>query len=147
MVDSKAKGARGEIVVRDTLRKLTGLPWERTPLSGALNASHKLKGDLIIPDSKNNYCVEVKSYEEDNLTSKYLTSVSPQISTWWAQTIRESKEVGRQPLLIFKFNRSKLFVAFQQDTPPPHKFIYLSKDNIYVMILDDWITLCKPLWQ
>lgn len=147
MVDARQKGARGETVVRDALRRLTGLNWERTPGSGALDAKHKLKGDLYIPDSKNVYCVEVKNYEEDHLTSKYLTSVSPQISTWWAQTIRESKEVGRQPLLIFKFNRSKLFVAFQQDAPPPQKFIYLSKDNIYVMILDDWITLCKPLWQ
>lgn len=147
MVDARQKGARGETAVRDALRKLTGLHWERTPGSGALDAKHKLKGDLYIPDSKNNYCVEVKNYEDDHLTSKYLTSTNPQISIWWAQTVRESAEVGRLPLLIFKFNRSKLFVAFQQVDPPPEKFIYLSRDNIYVMILEDWIKLCKPQWQ
>jgi hypothetical protein len=147
LVDARQKGARGETLVRDALRKLTGLNWERTPGSGALDAKHKLKGDLYIPDSKNNYCVEVKNYEDDHLTSKYLTSINPQISVWWAQTIRESAEVSRKPLLIFKFNRSKLFVAFQQDQPPPQKFIYLSKDNIYVMILDDFIKECKPQWQ
>lgn len=147
MVDARQKGARGETIVRDALRKLTGLQWERTPGSGALDAKHKLKGDLYVPDSKNKYCVEVKNYEDDHLTSKYLTGISPQISIWWAQTIRESGEVGREPLLIFKFSRSKLFVAFQQTTPPPQKYMYLSRDSIYVMVLEDWITLCNPLWQ
>lgn len=147
MIDSKAKGSRAELLVRDTLRKLTGLQWERTPGSGALDPVHKLKADLYIPDSHNIFAVEVKHYEEDHLTSKYLTGTAPQISIWWEQTKRQASQTNKQPLLIFKFNRSKLFVAFQQDTPPPQKFIYLSKDNIYVMILDDWITLCKPLWQ
>lgn len=148
MVDSRAKGARGETVVRDTLRKLTGHQWERTPGSGALNAKHLLKGDLYIPGVDNKYCVEVKSYEEDHLTSKYLTGSKPQISVWWDQTIRESGEVNKKPVLIFKFNRSKLFVAFQMDShiEIQSRFVYLSHDKIFVMLLEDWIKELKPEW-
>jgi len=54
-VDSKAKGARGETVVRDLLRKLTGLQWERVPMSGALDPKLMMKGDLFIPGVYNNY--------------------------------------------------------------------------------------------
>lgn len=148
MVDPRAKGARGETVVRDALRKLTGLQWERTPGSGALDAKHSLKGDLYIPNSSNKYCVEVKNYADDHLTSKYLTSIKPQLSTWWDQTVRESNQVNKKPCLIFKFDRSKLFVAFQSDThlETSSRFVYLSHDKIYVMLLEDWIKDCKPEW-
>jgi len=148
MVDSRQKGARGETVARDALRKLTGLQWERTPGSGALNAKHSLKGDLYVPNSKNNYCVEVKNYEEDHLTSKYLTDKTPQITQWWAQTVRESAEVQKLPLLIFKFNRSKLFVAFQLDQPREilSGHMYLSRDKIWVMLLEDFVKEINPQW-
>ncbi len=145
-VDPRAKGARGETIVRDLLRKLTGLQWERTPASGALDPRLGLKGDLFIPGCTNLFCVEVKNYEDDHLTSKYLTDKTPQITTWWAQTVRESGEVNRKPLLIFKFNRSKLFVAFLSDTAPNGVYVYLSRDKLYVMLLEDWIKENKPQW-
>ena len=44
VVDSRAKGARGEYLVRDLLREHTGLQFERVPMSGALEY---LKGDLL----------------------------------------------------------------------------------------------------
>ena len=49
MIDSRAKGRAAELKCRDELRKLTGLMWERTPMSGALDAKHKLKGDIYVP--------------------------------------------------------------------------------------------------
>ena len=36
MVDSRAKGARGEYLERDLLREYTNLQFERVPMSGAL---------------------------------------------------------------------------------------------------------------
>ena len=50
MVDSRAKGARGEYLVRDMLREATGLKFERVPASGALEY---LKGDLYVPNQRN----------------------------------------------------------------------------------------------
>ena len=59
MVDSRAKGARGEYLVRDMLREATGYQFERVPNSGALEY---LKGDLYVPNERNRFCIEVKNY-------------------------------------------------------------------------------------
>ena len=42
MVDSKQKGTRAEILIRNRLIELSGLGWERTPGSGALDPKHML---------------------------------------------------------------------------------------------------------
>jgi len=112
-VDPRAKGARAETLIRDQLRALTGLMWERVPSSGALDPKHGLKGDLYVPNEKNLYAVEVKHYEEDHLTSAILTGKSPQFLEWWEQAVRQGKQVDKWPLLIFKHDRSKVFCAFQ----------------------------------
>lgn len=148
MVDSKAKGARAESKVKDELRALTKLDWQRTPLSGALASNHKLKGDLYIPDHNNKYCVEVKHYADDHLTSKLLTDKVPQFTDWWLQTLREAAEVKKTPLLIFKFDRSKLFVAFQEERAKmdliTERWIYLGDYDCYVMVLPAWIKALRP---
>jgi hypothetical protein len=148
LVDSRDKGARAETVIRDHLRKATGLQWERTPGSGALNEKHGLKGDLYVPNRQNKYCVEVKHYKDDHLTSSILTSKNPQIIEWWEQAVRQGKQVSRKPLLIFKFDRSKIFVAFE-DIPSseyPHMFISLNDHNFYVAILDNYLTNEIPVF-
>jgi hypothetical protein len=149
MVDSRQKGRTAELNARNVLKEHTGLEWERTPLSGALNAKHKLKGDLYIPESKNTFCVEVKHYKDDHLTSKWLTSKSPTLQSWWEQTVREAEEMNREPLLLFKYNRSKWFVAMEfqwhiEDIS--HIILYESKKNqyIYVHLLEEWLEYMSP---
>jgi hypothetical protein len=111
MIDSRAKGRTAELKCRDELRKLTGLMWERTPMSGALDAKHMMKGDVYVPQVNTKYCVEIKHYADDHVTTKLLTTKSV-FYDWWAQTIREAGQMNKEPLLIFKHNRSKWFVAF-----------------------------------
>ena len=96
---SKAKGTRAENAAKGLLIKYTGLDWQRTPSSGALNKAHKLKGDLYLPDCKNKFCIEVKHYKDDHLTSKLLTDKNPQILKWWEQAVRQAEEIDRIPLL------------------------------------------------
>lgn len=143
MVDPRAKGARGETQIRDALKLATGLKWERTPGSGALDPKHNLKGDLYIVNCDNMYCVEVKNYEEDHLTSKILTAKDPQLLEWWGQATRQAKQVNKKPLLIFKFNRSKMFVAFN-DLPSAHYKRITINDELFVALLDDWLKFEKP---
>lgn len=146
MVDPRVKGATGETVVRDMLRKYTKLKWERVPGSGALDPKHGLKGDLYVPNSHNIYCIEVKNYADDHLTSKILSSKSPQLIDWWEQTLRESAQVGKEPLLIFKFNRSKLFVAYL-DLPPDslsYMSIHTEKHDFFVSMLEDFLAKHAP---
>lgn len=148
MVDSRQKGARAESVIRDALRKATGHQFERVPGSGALDPKHKLKGDLYIPDSSNKYAIEVKHYCDDHLTSKLLTSKNSQLIEWWEQAERQGKQVGREPLLIFKFDRSKIFVGFAKEPTQLYDYILINVDDytFYVAELDVWLNNEKPVF-
>jgi hypothetical protein len=148
MIDSRAKGARGELKIRDILRELTKLPWERTPGSGAFSASHHLKGDLYVPGYTNKFTVEVKSYEEDHLNSGILVNKTAMLPQWWSQAVRQSEQNNNQPLLIFKHNRSKNFVAFI--TPKDNLATYnnltinLNGSKFYISLLEDYIANENP---
>lgn len=146
MVDPRAKGARAETLIRDQLRELTKLQWERVPSSGALDPKHGLKGDLYLPNEKNLYVVEVKHYQEDHLTSKVLTGKSPQFFEWWDQAVRQGKQVDKKPILLFKFDRSKIFVAFTDMPTGNYRWILLSAldHEVYVALLEEWHNVEQP---
>jgi Holliday junction resolvase len=147
MVDVRAKGAKAETDIKNILKKYTGLGWERTPGSGALDEKHMLKGDLYIPGKENLYCVECKHYQDDHINSGILTNKTPQIIEWWMQAVRQGSQVGRKPLLIFKHNRSKMFVAYE-DMPSTtdYRMILIGSHGyeFYISLLEDWLTYEKP---
>jgi Holliday junction resolvase len=147
MVDSREKGARAEADLVKKLSDHTGLNFKRIPMSGALDASHGLKGDVYIPNSLNIYCIEVKHYKDDHFTSKILTDKTPQLLDWWGQTIREAAQVSRKPLLFYKFDRSKWFVAFKEmPAYSSYRWAYLNIEGqeIYTAKMDDWLKYEQP---
>lgn len=146
MVDVRAKGAKAETDVRDKLRKATSLKWERVPGSGALDPKHGLKGDLYVPGEGNLFCVEVKHYEEDHISSALLTSVNPQLIQWWEQAVRQGTQVSKKPLLIFKYNRSKIYTAYEEMPNSNLRYIFVNAlgHEFYISVLDDWLTLETP---
>lgn len=144
MVDSRQKGARVETQVKKLLKDKTGLNWQRVPASGALSAEHQLKGDLYIPQCNNKYCVEVKGYKEDHVNSGLLHHKTPQFMVWWEQTVREAKQINKEPLLIFKFDRSKMFVAFKDEPVEEYRHLYYSEAAVYICLLEDWLTEENP---
>lgn len=141
MVDSRDKGARAELLVRDKLRELTGLKWERVPGSGALDPKHQLKGDLYVPGSNLAYAVEVKHYADDHFNTSIFTSKNPQLIQWWEQAVRQGQQLGKKPLLLFKHDRSKIFAAFE-DFPQGdyvHSYVHwVTGHPFYVAKLEDW---------
>lgn len=147
MVDSRQKGARAESGAKDILRRYTGLNWQRVPASGALGPEHGMKGDLYIAKSNNIFCVEVKHYKDDQLSTKVLTSVKPTIYDWWEQALRQGEQVEAEPLLIFKHDRSKYFVCFQSEPESiDYEYIYLSEYAIFIAKLEDWLKWEEILW-
>ena len=145
MVTSNTKGAYGETVIRDKLRQLTGLQFERVPSSGALDPKHGLKGDLYIPGSTNTYAIECKNYEDDQLTSKVLSGKNPKLIEFWEQAMRQGHQVNKKPLLIFKFDRSKIFVAYEEiPNTVDNIFISVGTNQFYVSLLEDWIKYENP---
>ncbi len=136
MVDSRAKGARGEYIVRDMLREATGLQFERVPASGALEY---LKGDLYVPREANKYCIEVKNYADSPLTDKLFTQQKTNnLIRWWKKVVQQAKGGDQEPMLFFKYNRSKVFVVVDEE-PKSTKYIYINWLNCYVMLAEEWL--------
>lgn len=137
MVDSRAKGARGEYAVRDMLRAATGEQFERVPMSGALAY---LKGDLYVPNRHNRFCIEVKNYAESPLTDKIFTQEkSNKLSLWWAKLKTQAKGGNQDPLLFFKYDRSKVFVVMEDEPLNTNKYLYIAWLNCYIMLADEWL--------
>ena len=72
MVNSRAKGAKAEVLVVNMLNRHTGLEFVQTPGSG----SGKIKGDIYLQHKHNIFLIEVKFYRDDSVTSKLFTNKS-----------------------------------------------------------------------
>ena len=140
MTDSRAKGARGEYLVRDMLRRHAGLEFERIPSSGAL---HYLKGDIYVPHKHNLFCIEVKNYKDSHFNDKVFTSKSNQWMKWWSKLCKQAQAGEQEPLLFFKYNRSKIFVATVRKPKVCKRYMYVNWVGAYVALAEDWLELEK----
>jgi hypothetical protein len=140
---SKIKGSAYEAKIVGILNKeFPTIQFERVPLSGAISY---LKGDIWTPHDTAAWpwCIEAKHYKElewNNL----LTAKSTDIIRFWEQTIREAEVMKKKPLLIFRWNRSKDFVAYDDDIQiddyiQVNSFGYSFK----ISLLSDWLTAVK----
>ena len=137
MVDSRAKGARGEYLVRDMLRDATGLKFERVPSSGALEY---LKGDLYVPNQRNYYCIEVKNYKDSPLSDKVFTQPKTNnLVKWWKKIVIQAIGGGQKPLLFFKYDRSKVFVVTEQKPENTIEYLFIRFLDCYVLLAEDWL--------
>ena len=142
MVDSRAKGARGEYLVRDMLREATGLKFERVPASGALEY---LKGDIYVPNNKNIYCIEVKNYADSPLTDKIFTATKTNnLIRWWKKVVQQAYNGDQKPLLFFKYNRSKVFVVTEVQPSNKTDYMYISFLKCYICLADEWLEVEQP---
>tara|TARA_A100001011_G_scaffold21095_1_gene21227 strand:- start:3047 stop:3493 length:447 start_codon:yes stop_codon:yes gene_type:complete len=138
MVDSRAKGARGEYLVRDMLRAHTNLQFERVPNSGALEY---LKGDLYVPHAKNRFCIEVKNYESSPLSDKIFTAPKTNnLIQWWRKLEKQAEGGNQEPLLFFKYNRSPVFVVTVEPPEETEDYIFICFLNCFVLLAEKWLT-------
>lgn len=144
MVDSRAKGARGEYLVRDMLRDSTQLQFERVPNSGALEY---LKGDLYVPHEKNRFCIEVKNYAESPLTDRIFTQEKTNnLIIWWKKLILQAAGGKQEPLLFFKYNRSPVFVVTELQPKNCDKYMYINFLDCYALLAENWLELEDIRW-
>jgi len=137
MVDSRAKGARGEYLVRDMLREHTGHQFERVPSSGALEY---LKGDLYVPHAKNKFCIEVKNYAESPLTDKIFTaSRTNNLIQWWTKLERQAERGSQEPLLFFKYNRSPVFVVTCNSPRETEQYMFIKFLKCFILLAEEWL--------
>ena len=135
---SKNKGRAFEYVVRDKFTDTFKSQFERVPLSGALSY---LKGDVYppwLPDFP--WTIEAKHHKEVPWNN-VLTAKTSLLLEFWDQTTREALVMKKHPLLIYKWDRSKLFVAWNDDLVKLENYTYVSSgDRKFSMgLLDDWL--------
>ena len=137
MVDSRAKGARGEYLVRDMLRDFTGYQFERVPSSGALEY---LKGDLYVPHAKNRFCIEVKNYESSPLSDKMFTAPrTNNLIKWWKKLEQQAIQGDQEPLLFFKYNRSPVFVVTAETPEKTKEYMFICFLQCFVLLAEEWL--------
>ena len=137
MVDSRAKGARGEYLVRDMLRAHTNLQFERIPSSGALEY---LKGDLYVPHAKNKFCIEVKNYESSPLSDKIFTAPKTNnLIQWWKKVEKQAAGGNQEPLLFFKYNRSPVFVVTGEPPEETKEYMFICFLQCFVLLAEEWL--------
>jgi hypothetical protein len=126
----KAKGSGFESQIAKKLSAALPINFIRSPGSGARvggknmatigammgEEALKLFNADVVPVNENaegyrfHYSIECKSYATtDNFTS--LVSGSANIFKWFEESVVDSAKIGREPVLIFKWNHTPIFVA------------------------------------
>ena len=143
---SKTKGRAFEYVVRDKLSETFDSKFERVPLSGALTY---LKGDVYAPWLPTfPWTIEAKNYKEvpwNNL----LTSKTSGLHKFWDQSVDEAKVMNKYPLLVYKWDRSKLYCCWYDDLVKVDNYILLHTDKtkFYMTLFDDWLLNAKKVFK
>ena len=138
---SKVKGRAFEYVVRDIFTEAFNEKFERVPLSGALPY---LKGDVYCPDlPKFPWCIEAKNHKVVDWNN-VLTAKSAQLISFWQQTVREANTMKKFPLLIYKWDRSKIYVCWN-DSIRVENFVFVSvgECKFNMALLDNWLPQAK----
>lgn len=134
------KGTRFEYLIRDKLSKKTGVSWDRVPQSGA----GTMKGDLYCKSNHYFYCIECKSFKDSVIQENLLNAKSNNLYMWWAQAVREAKEMNRKPALVFKKDRGKHLIAVVEEIPELNRLSLTSSlgsefVDVCIYLFDEWL--------
>ena len=139
---SKIKGSAYEAKIKRYLNSHFDIEFERMPLSGSIEY---LKGDLWTPHDTAAwpYCIECKHYK-DIQWNNLLTAKTTDILQFWRQAVREAEVMRKEPLLIFRWNRSKDFVGWRDDVKVDH-YVEIKSFGCHFKVtqLDDWVKAVK----
>jgi hypothetical protein len=135
---SKIKGSSYEAKIRDLLTKELSIEFKRMPLSGSLDY---LKGDLWTPHDTAAwpYCIECKHYAEVNWNS-LLTAKTSDLLNFWRQAVREAEVMKKKPLVIYRWDRSKDYICWNDEIKVDNQITYKGFDCEFKMaLLQDWL--------
>ena len=139
---SKIKGTAYEAKIKRYLNSHLDIEFERMPLSGAIEY---LKGDLWTPHDTAAwpYCIECKHYK-DIQWNNLLTAKTTDLLNFWRQAEREAEVMKKNPLLIFRWNRSKDFIGWNDEIKVDH-YVEIKSFGCHFKIsqLDHWVKALK----
>lgn len=106
-INSRAKGSRTERTVCEVLHKWTGRKFAKVPASGGLHWNiSQACGDVICLAEKHKFpfAVEVKGYEKIDFSHLLTDNKNKKIIEFWEQSVRDSQEAKKIPLLLMRYN-------------------------------------------
>ena len=120
-----------------------GKEFKRVPLSGAISY---LKSDIWLPSDTAAwpFSVECKSYA-DIEWNNLLTAKSTEIHDFWRQVHKDAITMNKKPLLIFKWNRSKEFAAYDDFSIECESYLEVKafEKNFRIALLTEWLDAYK----
>ena len=140
---SKIKGTAFESKVVKILSEALGKEFKRMPLSGAISY---LKSDIWLPSDTAAwpFSVECKHYAEIEWNN-LLTAKSTEIHDFWRKVSKDAITMEKKPLLIFRWNRSKEFVGYDDYTIECDHYLEVSAfgHKFRIALLTDWLEAYK----
>lgn len=115
-LNSKKKGARGELLACKLFAEWTGTEFNRVPRSGGLRwaDSSQIAGDIVCSSAfVFPFVVEVKNYENLNIKQGSVGRKA-EIFKFWNQACRDAIRVNKIPLLIVKDNTTEFVLIFSK---------------------------------
>lgn len=120
---SKRKGNTYERRIADLLTESTGVNFRRVPASGGWNKfstkhvrTDIFTGDLVCDRSDFLCSIEVKNRVKFSFESILSSPEKAPFTEWWFQCINDANSVKLHPLLFFKPDRAKDFLAIDEST-------------------------------
>ena len=81
----------------------------------------------------------MKNYKDSHFNDKIFTSKSNQWVKWWSKLCKQAHDGNQEPLLFFKYNRSKIFVATVRKPEVCKRYMYVNWVGAYVALAEDWL--------
>ena len=86
----------------------------------------------------------VKNYKDNHFTDKVISTTSNQFIKWWEQATEQAEKGGQKPVLFFKYNRSKIYVAQEEEPQKVDRWMYVKHLDCYVCLATDWLIFEQP---
>lgn len=142
---SKNKGTAYESKICKLLTEELKIEFKRMPLSGAIEY---LKGDLWVPSDTAGwpYTFELKHYAELEWNN-FLTAKSTDILQFWVQATEAAETMKKKPLLIFRWNRSKDFIGYNDYSINCPNYVEINSfgHKFRISLLTEWLTEYKKI--
>ena len=92
--------------------------------------------NLPIPSSSglSVYLAQIKKFPMLDAEEEYMLAKN------WRKLLGQAHGGKQQPLLFFKYNRSKVFVCTEKEPEIIKNYVYISPLKCYVMVADEWLT-------
>jgi hypothetical protein len=127
---SLKKGHKFELVVAKWLTKITGVPWQRIPMSGATATNNNLEnwhGDVFTENPQYiDLVIEAKSYKKPVMLAD-INNPKSHLNEWINQTKKEAGD--KFWLLFFKANYGVSFLL----VPSTDDLYYAKDDSLHII--------------